>query len=144
MARSIDFSLVLVSMAMVLVYSVSAKPYDRYDPSTGCKIWVPVPTKTTTTTTTTEATTVSELSQDASQTEETLANSCPICLEKFEKAECITTDCNHKFHEKCLEKSVMSRLLTCPMCRQKIIDLPSTSPMPPTTTYRPQGRYTIC
>ena len=48
---------------------------------------------------------------------------CPICF--LDNEDFITTECNHKFHKKCLELWSLTRkqeflIITCPLCRKEI------------------------
>lgn len=45
-------------------------------------------------------------------------NTCPICIEDILEDECITK-CNHKFHNKCIDKWLENKI-SCPMCRAQL------------------------
>jgi len=42
---------------------------------------------------------------------------CPVCLEEFTWANCVTTNCNHSFCVTCYEKYTRR---SCPCCRQRV------------------------
>ena len=45
------------------------------------------------------------------------AQDCPVCLEDFKWADCVTTNCNHSFCVTCYEKYTKR---SCPCCRQYV------------------------
>ena len=50
--------------------------------------------------------------------EEQLDDSCPICLEKYQKDEQIVNlKCRHLFHKECFQKWCQ-KSVKCPLCRQ--------------------------
>jgi hypothetical protein len=45
-------------------------------------------------------------------------NECPICYESIEQIKnCVTTECGHQFHCKCLMQNAATNGFSCPMCR---------------------------
>ena len=53
---------------------------------------------------------------------------CPICLSALIK-DVVITNCNHKFHNKCLKRLGKSDLPNkCPVCREKITKLTKINP----------------
>jgi hypothetical protein len=42
---------------------------------------------------------------------------CPICFDKLNNKNKLTTVCNHKFCVNCVEKMYNKRLVNCPLCR---------------------------
>jgi hypothetical protein len=42
---------------------------------------------------------------------------CPICFDKLNNENKLTTVCNHKFCVNCVEKMYNKRLVNCPLCR---------------------------
>ena len=48
---------------------------------------------------------------------------CPICYDEIETTKnCITTDCGHKFHAKCLMKNAHINGFSCPSCRAQMVE----------------------
>ena len=47
---------------------------------------------------------------------------CSICLMELDDGRFALRNCDHSFHHECL-KSWISRSLTCPICRENIIEL---------------------
>lgn len=51
---------------------------------------------------------------------------CPICYDEIETTKnCITTDCGHKFHAKCLMKNAHINGFSCPSCRAQMVEVES-------------------
>ncbi|KAL3504675.1 hypothetical protein ACH5RR_034516 [Cinchona calisaya] len=47
---------------------------------------------------------------------------CSICLSEFEEGDEIRElECNHMFHNKCLEKWLQGCQATCPLCRSSVV-----------------------
>jgi hypothetical protein len=50
---------------------------------------------------------------------------CPICMDPIEGAKnCVTTECGHIFHAKCLMTSVAHNGFGCPYCRTAMAEIP--------------------
>jgi len=51
---------------------------------------------------------------------------CPICMDCIETASknCVTTECGHCFHTKCLMQSVAHTGFDCPYCRTVMAEVP--------------------
>jgi hypothetical protein len=47
-------------------------------------------------------------------------DTCPICLEPLRDSPIIITDCQHKFHNQCLQEWILTRRPTCPLCRAPV------------------------
>ena len=55
-------------------------------------------------------------------------NECPICYEEIDiKKNCITTECGHTFHCKCLLQNAVTNGFACPMCRSTMAEEPELS-----------------
>jgi hypothetical protein len=53
---------------------------------------------------------------------------CPICYEEIDiKKNCITTECGHTFHCKCLLQNAATNGFACPMCRSTMATEPELS-----------------
>jgi hypothetical protein len=53
---------------------------------------------------------------------------CPICYDDIDvKKNCITTECGHIFHCKCLLQNAATNGFTCPMCRSTMAEEPELS-----------------
>lgn len=51
---------------------------------------------------------------------------CPICYDEIETTKnCITTECGHKFHAKCLMKNARINGFSCPSCRAQMVEVES-------------------
>lgn len=51
---------------------------------------------------------------------------CPICYDEIETTKnCITTECGHKFHAKCLMKNAHINGFSCPSCRAQMVEVES-------------------
>lgn len=50
---------------------------------------------------------------------------CSICLEPLIK-NVVVTNCNHKYHKKCLKRLKKSNLIECPICRTVITTTKTT------------------
>ena len=51
---------------------------------------------------------------------------CPICYDLIETTRnCITTECGHQFHAKCLMKNAHINGFSCPSCRAQMVDVKS-------------------
>jgi hypothetical protein len=50
---------------------------------------------------------------------------CPICMDSIEgNKNCVTTECGHTFHAKCLMTSVAHNGFACPYCRTAMAEVP--------------------
>ena len=47
---------------------------------------------------------------------------CPICMDCIGEKNCITTECGHKFHAKCMFTNIDHNGFNCPCCRSQLID----------------------
>jgi hypothetical protein len=48
---------------------------------------------------------------------------CPICMDAIDSARnCVTTECGHKFHAKCLFENISRNGFDCPCCRGKMAE----------------------
>lgn len=64
---------------------------------------------------------------------------CPICMEECTReTECITTDCKHTFHKKCMEQWVNRKrwCVSCPVCRTSLTSLYSLVAKPMSSSGR--------
>jgi hypothetical protein len=53
---------------------------------------------------------------------------CPICYDDIDvKKNCITTECGHTFHCKCLLQNAATNGFACPMCRSTMAEEPDLS-----------------
>jgi len=53
---------------------------------------------------------------------------CPICYDEIDiKKNCITTECGHTFHCKCLLQNAATNGFACPMCRSTMATEPDVS-----------------
>ena len=53
---------------------------------------------------------------------------CPICYEEIDlEKNCITTECGHRFHCKCLLQNAATNGFACPMCRSTMATEPELS-----------------
>ena len=53
---------------------------------------------------------------------------CPICYDEIDiKKNCITTECGHTFHCKCLLQNAATNGFSCPMCRATMAEEPELS-----------------
>ena len=53
---------------------------------------------------------------------------CPICYDDIDvKKNCITTECGHTFHCKCLLQNAATNGFSCPMCRSTMAEEPELS-----------------
>ena len=53
---------------------------------------------------------------------------CPICYEEIDlEKNCITTECGHRFHCKCLLQNAATNGFACPMCRSTMAEEPELS-----------------
>ena len=48
-------------------------------------------------------------------------NECPICMDNIGVTNCVTTECGHCFHAKCLFTN-MNRTAQCPLCRNELVE----------------------
>lgn len=52
-----------------------------------------------------------------------ISNQCAICLDKFAENEAQTIlECGHRFHSRCIQRSLRAGITSCPMCRSIITD----------------------
>jgi len=49
---------------------------------------------------------------------------CPICYEKIEKVNSMTTECGHLFHTSCMMKHASVNGFSCPCCRDVMVKVP--------------------
>ena len=47
---------------------------------------------------------------------------CPICMECIGGKNCVTTECGHKFHAKCIFTNIDRNGFNCPCCRSIMIE----------------------
>ena len=48
---------------------------------------------------------------------------CPICMDAIDSARnCVTTECGHRFHAKCLFENISRNGFDCPCCRGKMAE----------------------
>jgi hypothetical protein len=60
--------------------------------------------------------------------EEIIANECPICYDEIDiLINCVTTECGHRFHCKCLMQNSATNGFSCPMCRAIMATEPELS-----------------
>lgn len=60
--------------------------------------------------------------------EEIIANECPICYDEINiLINCVTTECGHMFHCKCLMQNSATNGFSCPMCRAIMATEPELS-----------------
>jgi hypothetical protein len=50
-------------------------------------------------------------------------NECAICLDQITNTNCVTTECNHKFHASCLFRN-LNNSADCPLCRKELVEVP--------------------
>lgn len=50
-----------------------------------------------------------------------LMSTCCICLEEITSEKC-ETKCNHIFHSTCIFRSLSQCSLTCPICREQLVE----------------------
>ena len=60
---------------------------------------------------------------------------CPICFERVDKKNSITTECGHTFHASCMMKHAYLNGFKCPYCRSTMVEpeveaVPGTEPFP--------------
>jgi len=49
---------------------------------------------------------------------------CPICMDEIDLTRnCVTTECGHKFHAKCLMQNVAHNGFSCPNCRAEMAEV---------------------
>jgi len=49
---------------------------------------------------------------------------CPICMDAIDTdRNCVTTECGHKFHAKCLFANISRNGFDCPCCRGKMVEV---------------------
>jgi len=54
----------------------------------------------------------------SSENEQTQIVECPICYDEIDQLKnCVTTECGHQFHCKCLMQNSATNGFSCPMCR---------------------------
>ena len=54
----------------------------------------------------------------SSSIEQTKIVECPICYDEIDQLKnCVTTECGHQFHCKCLMQNSATNGFSCPMCR---------------------------
>lgn len=62
---------------------------------------------------------------------------CPICFERIEKINSMTTECGHTFHTSCMMKHASLNGFNCPYCRGIMVEpevVPGADPYPNTIT----------
>jgi hypothetical protein len=68
------------------------------------------------------------MSQIVDQIEQNQNMECPICYDEIDlKKNCITTECGHTFHCKCLLQNAATNGFSCPMCRSTMAEEPESS-----------------
>jgi len=72
---------------------------------------------------------------------------CPICMDSIKTTSnnCVTTECGHRFHTKCLLQSVAHNGFGCPCCRTGMVEAIAPIIRNPEVLYRRselQTRYT--
>jgi len=50
-------------------------------------------------------------------------NECPICMEEIGIINCITTECGHKFHARCMITNIERNGFNCPYCRSLMAEI---------------------
>ena len=66
--------------------------------------------------------------KEKEEEEEIIANECPICYDEINiLINCVTTECGHMFHCKCLMQNSATNGFSCPMCRAIMATEPELS-----------------
>ena len=66
--------------------------------------------------------------KEKEEEEEIIANECPICYDEINiLINCVTTECGHMFHCKCLMHNSATNGFSCPMCRAIMATEPELS-----------------
>lgn len=65
---------------------------------------------------------------------------CPICFEEINSSNMVNTDCGHSFHCTCLMNSISHNILSCPICRNTLVN-ESTSDTDQSSLYDDESIY---